>query len=323
MIIDHSPATSAERKAIMARRLALMMVTDLLPFSLVSGEGFRRFAIQEKLISDVTDLPSDRTLANAALNDLYVICENAIRNKIQSAPHVIGLQLDMSTSKNRNIPLITVIVSFLDDNWILQNYSLTTQLFKRPHSATAIADLVQVKLAENNLTDKKLLMTGDHGKNVTSSFTRIQNAVNYFECIGHSIHLVLTVDITKDDSWYIAAPVIKKIRKAHGKLVYQLYKLKEVFEQQQRNDIIQYLEECEASMEAFKADEQSPVFEFSDADIQEVLLEEYQNVSAVQEDFGAFKMSNTTRWYSCLEMMKSYKNNLGKCLKFCLVKFVH
>lgn len=311
MNVSHVPVSSSERKATLSRRIALMMVDDLLPFSFVKGEGFRRFALQEKIVMDVTDLPTDRSLANSALNDLYLICDNGVKTKLKSAPTVISVQLDMSTTRNGNIPLITIIVSFMDENMILRNHSLATQLFERPHTADSITKLVHEILAENHLSEKKIMMTGDHGKNVTKSFTQINNAVHYFGCIGHSIHLVLMVDITKDDSWKIAAPVIKKIRKCHGKLIYQLYKLKEIYEQQQRNDIIKYLQECEESMDFFRADEDSPIFQFSDSDIQEILVEEYQNVSAAQEDFGAFKMANATRWYSSLEMMQSYQNNIG------------
>lgn len=308
---NYSALSPNQYKTNLARRLALMVVTDLLPFSIVKGDGFQRFALQQKIVNDVKDLPSDRTLANSALNDLFVIGLQSVKNKIQSAPSVISLQVDMSTTTNGTIPLITVVASFMDDKLSLQNFSLATQLFHRPHTASAITELIHSKLLEYNLSNRKILATGDHGKNVMCSFTKINNSIHYFKCLGHSIHLVLMVDITKDDKWKIVAPVVKKIRKSHGSLVYQLYKLKEVFEKQQRNDIIKYLQECEESLEQFRADEECPIFEYSDQDIQQTLVEEYRNIAQNQEDYGAFKRSNSTRWYSSLDMLESYEKNIG------------
>jgi len=312
--VHYSPATSAQRKMTLGRRLALMIVTDLLPFSIVNGNGFRLFALQEKIVSNISDLPSDRSLANSALNDLFLVCHQAVKQKVQSSPFIISLQLDMSTSTNGKIPLITIIATFMDDDLEIQSFSLATELFERPHTADAIADIVKHKLMENNLLEKKIFMTGDHGKNVKKSFEKIDNTLAYFDCICHSVHLVLTVDIMKDQEWKVADPVLKKIRKAHGKLCYQLYKLREIYEASQRTDLIHYLQECEETLTSYVADEESPLFAYSDHDIESILNEEYQNYTSSQESFGSFKLANATRWYSVHEMIKTYHKNFGMYL---------
>lgn len=309
--ISHEIETAAERKSTLARRLALMVVTDLLPFSIVNGAGFRAFAFQEQIVADINELPVDRTLANSALNDLFVICQEAVKQKLKTSPSVISLQLDMSTSTNGNIPLITIVVAFIDDNFTLQSFSLSTEFFERPHTGDAIAKMVHNKLAENDLSEKKIFMSGDHGKNVKKSFEKIQNTLTYFDCIGHSIHLDLMIDIKKHNDWKLAEPVMIKIRKAHGKLCYQLYKLKDLYDSSQRTDLINYLKECEESIEAYKADEESPIFEFADSDIEEIMGQEYLNFTSTQQNFSCFKLANATRWYSTFEMIKSYYKNFG------------
>lgn len=309
--VNHVCVSTLERKSTLARRLALMVVTDLLPFSIVSGNGFRQFAIQEKIVSNISEIPSDRTLANSAMNDLYIMCKKGALETLQSSPPVISLQLDMSTSTNGNIPLITMVVSFMNDDFCIESFSISTEFFKRPHTGDAIAEKVIRVLTEYNLLDRKILMSGDHGKNVKKSFEKIPNALTYFDCIAHSVHLVLTVDLIKESEWSVADVVVKKIRKAHGKLCYQLYQLQEMFETSQRSDLIDYLKECEESLASYIADEEAPIFSFSDSDVECILNEEYQNHMSTHENFGSFKLQNATRWYSAYEMIHTYHKNFG------------
>lgn len=71
------------------------------------------------------------------------------------------------------------------------------------------------------------------------------------------------------------------------------------------------MKECEDSLNTYIADEESPVFNYSDNDIDQILIQENQNFAQTQESFGTFKLANATRWYSTLEMLKTYHKNFG------------
>lgn len=310
---DAPVSSTANRKTTLGRRIALMMIRDLQPFSIVNGAGFKDFLLQEKVVNNVAEIPSDRTLANSAINDFFVICEDHTKRVLAESPSALSIELDMSTTTNGNVPLITINVSYINNNGNLQFICLGTELFVRPHSGDCIANIVNSKLSYFGIQDRKYYMTGDNGRNVINSAEKINGVMKFFHCIGHGIHLTLMKDLAKHANWNIVGKVIDKVRKSHGKLCYQLYNLKELKDIHNREQIFAYLKECEESLDAWISDEESPIFEFSDTDINDLLAEEFQNaVSSIDSSFSSFKQPNATRWYSSYQMLKTYHENIGE-----------
>lgn len=74
------------------RRVAEMCCWDLLPFKIVEKPGFKKFV---KFLNSKTELPSDRTKANAALNDVYEVYLNHVKKYFENSPKNITLVIDM------------------------------------------------------------------------------------------------------------------------------------------------------------------------------------------------------------------------------------
>lgn len=304
-----------ERKTQLSRRILMMLAKDLLPFEFVNGVGFRDFAIEEGIVQEISEIPSDRNLANSALSDVFLFCEAAVKKKLLKAPKVISVEVDMSTSICGAIPLVTTVISFMvHEN--LSSHTLGTEKFEKPHTHDRIAELVNNKMEHFNLDDRLLLVTTDQGPNVVASFRKIKNGVVHFKCKGHEIHSVLTKDILKASDYNVVENVLKKVKKAHGSLVYQLYKLKEIHQRLNHKEILECLDNFEATLEAFQADEETPYFY---DEVQMLTQEYYQQLMEQEEPFTAFSKPVVTRWFSTRKLCLTYRKNQGKFLNINLI----
>lgn len=308
-----SPATDTQKKSLFSRRLSVWLCRDLLPFSIVNGEGFKDWMISNGYIKDHSELPNERTLANSALNDIFVIAEKRFKEKVADAPEIILCQLDYWTSQNGCVPYITIAIQYVDDNFILHALTMCTEKYARPHSSARTGEIVTATLQKNGLGDRKIIGSGDHGSNLINLPNHVQNCIAYIDCIAHSIHLIFSADMPKHESWEVVSQVLKKIKAAHGALCYRLHELKEHFLQMQKIEINDYLCEIEEMIEAIKADE---IFG-PHADIlntNEIVAEEYYMISSGMATYSSFSKDNATRWFSASDMLNTYDKNYGLLL---------
>ena len=309
---SYVPAHTADRKTLLARRTTLWLCRDLLPFSLVQGNGFFDWMNSNGYIKNKIELPNERTLANSALNDLCVLTEKNFQTSLQMTPSTITIQIDFWTSQAGCTPYVTLAIQFLDEKWNMKTLSLTTEKFARPHSALRCANVLIDCLTRHGLGEKKLIGSGDHGSNIVNLPQNVPNCVSYIDCIGHSIHLIFSSDLPKDDSWKPFAQVMSKVKRMHGALCYQLYSLKDHFDQVQHKKVTDYLAELELNIEAFIDDETFEPYEQTQRE--QILVEAYQDITMGIEKSSAFKKPNATRWFSSQEMLNSYFKNSGETL---------
>jgi hypothetical protein len=257
-------------------------------------------------IANESELADRRTLANSALNDVYLMVEKHVKEIVLKAPRTILAQLDFWTSNNGNIPYVTVAIQFVDNDFVLQSSTLTTEKFERPHTSQRVAETLSKVMESHNLSDKFLICCGDHGSNLVNLPNHAEKCISYIDCINHSIHLIFSSDMKKEDCWEVVENVLKKIKSTHGALCYQLYNLKEFFYQQQRDDVMSYLDEIEKLSEAIQADEDTEPFEKD-----ENLVRAFAEITSQQDKFTAFLKPNATRWFSESNMATTYEKNFG------------
>ncbi|KNC23964.1 hypothetical protein FF38_09064 [Lucilia cuprina] len=66
-----------------ARRIAETCCWDLQPFKIVEKPGFQKFV---KFLNPKTILPSDRTIAATALNDVYNVYVGHVKKSLENCP---------------------------------------------------------------------------------------------------------------------------------------------------------------------------------------------------------------------------------------------
>lgn len=313
--------SSAEQKTLWARRTTLWLCEDLLPFSLVKGKGFRRWMLSNGYISDVSQIASNVTLSQSALNDCYSIIYDALKEKFKQAPKAIVLVSDLWTSLGKQ-SYITITVRFLDFDFKLINVVLSTEPIHHPHTGENIAKIIRENLDNAGLGDRLVVAVGDNGRNILRIGPHItQNKLmpplligckQYCRCLGHCIHLVLNNDCVSDDRFQPVINVLSKVKRIHGALAYRMNELREEYLTQQLNELVLCMDEINNIYSELIVDEEHP--EPGDDDFIENVKAKYAECVAGFETPTRFEQFNVTRWKSAENMIVSFVKNFGKKL---------
>jgi hypothetical protein len=171
------------------RDLALWLCRDLLPFALVSNEGFNDFC--GKYLPDVT-LPSEATLLGTALNDIYTAGHQVIKGLVCDV-NSLCVMFDSWTDKYKARPYFAVRVSFVKD-WKFYIVTLSCQVVLH-HTGEALSDHVMKVLGQYVAEPKKLFLTTCHdgAANVVKA-SRLLKSEHFQHCLGHALHLLLVTD---------------------------------------------------------------------------------------------------------------------------------
>ncbi|KAG5675621.1 hypothetical protein PVAND_005510 [Polypedilum vanderplanki] len=301
------------KKTLLARKIALWLSRDLRPFNTTSTPGFKQFAMDTGLVKSLDELPSERTIAGSALNDVYQVVEDSLKKKMGEINSIFSLMADIWTDNNGNRPFINISIQYLSQDYRLNIIHLTTETFERPHTGEKIAKFIENVLQAFEL-QQKFYFISDGAKNMENAAKFLKNCLGHFKCIAHSLNLVLSVDLEKSPSFKVHwSPVIKKIKKIHGSIVYRLYELKQVYEKDQSKEIIGYLDEWEDVLaEEILTDENIGL---NDGALSEI----FNDMVNRMPEFNAFKVENTTRWNSKYSMIKSFLSNTN-AINVCLAK---
>ncbi|CAF4149035.1 unnamed protein product, partial [Rotaria sp. Silwood2] len=82
--------SNKDRKERLASDLTLMCCCDLLPFSIVSNEGFQDFLMAYNIVNTVDDIRSRATLNPFHLNQLYNAYMDRLNEELKEAPYFPG-----------------------------------------------------------------------------------------------------------------------------------------------------------------------------------------------------------------------------------------
>lgn len=128
---DEYSHSSMMSKSILGRSVAMWLCEDLLPFNVVSGEGFKKFMLRHKIVQSENEIPSNVCISTSCLNDVYTLVRQRFCAVMNKAPRVINFTTDLWTAKHGSIPYITLCVRFLDENLVIYFYFFFVERSKK------------------------------------------------------------------------------------------------------------------------------------------------------------------------------------------------
>ena len=180
----------------MNRDMCLMLCTDLLPFSVISGIGFKNFFA--KNFPDVR-LPCESTLKNTALYDLYSVLKDDVKKLLADVvadQGTVSLMFDGWTDRYHGRPYLGLRVAFIHpETWQSHVKTLSVKVLES-HTGQSLANHIQMELDEFGIGDRRkcsLYSTHDGAANMMKC-SRLLQVTDVVHCLAHSIHLLLTVD---------------------------------------------------------------------------------------------------------------------------------
>lgn len=299
--------SNIKKKTQLSRQIALWLSRDLRPFSIISTAGFREFAITTGIVEKVEELPSDRTISGSALNDIYLLVEDAFKKELRNLKGLFSIMADLWTDSSCNTPYINLSTQYMDDNLNLRVLHVTTEELTRPHTGEKIGSFINNKLMEVGLNGPYYYIT-DGGKNMIASTKYMPNCIRRFSCIAHSINLAISSDLSNLATWKeLVIPTLNLLKRCHGALAYKMQELKTIFKEQQAKEIFEYLNECELTLiDQVLADED--IIDETNEVLKECFTQQYDLLN----NFSIFKTSVVTRWNTNLVMINSYLRNACK-----------
>lgn len=168
-------AVPATVKMQMANDVVHMCATDIRPFSVVDGNGFK--AVAQKLISigahygnvSVGDvLPCSTTVARH-LGSQVASKKSELCIKLAEAVNV-GITTDGWTHATTNVQYITTTVHYVDKDWNMHANILATRLADDKHTAGYIRNFVGDILLEFGVQQEGNIFVTDNAANMKAAF---------------------------------------------------------------------------------------------------------------------------------------------------------
>jgi len=193
-------------KSQMANDLVHMCATDIRPFSIVDGGGFKKVA--QKLISigaqygnvSVGDVLPCSSTVSRHLESMVACRKSELRDKLAEAVNV-AVTTDGWTHALTNVQYITTTVHYIDKDWSMHAHILATRPAVDKHTADYIRNFVVDILLEFGLQKEGNIFVTDNAANMKAAFREM----TWIGCAGHNLNLVLSHALqpsTGDDPEY-------------------------------------------------------------------------------------------------------------------------
>ena len=302
-------AKSADKKWTLGRQLALMCCTDLLPFSIVEKNGFKKFLLQNKVIATADELPIADTLSRGCLQTVYDETLTRVKQIIQKAPKTVGMTTDMWTDNYARRSYITFTLHFCTSDFVLHDLVLRTVVFPEAHTAENIKQAISKTIEMFDLNDKIVIFITDQGSNVVKACKLAK--MERYGCVAHGLHNLITVDGMGKCT--TVKNVVDKVKD-----IIKVFTFKTSLYEKEAGDMNQ--ENMTAELELLAEhmnDEEDIRFEALDDDQPDYSSNDSGSAVSSKPVCTALKTDCPTRWNSILKMLNSLITNhvlLERCL---------
>lgn len=314
--------SSSQQKSIWARRTALWICEDMLPFSIVSGNGFKKWMVRNNYVANESQIASNNTISQSALNDIYSIVLDAFKEKIADAPSTITLVTDLWTSIGKQA-FLTASLRYIDRNFKLINIVLSTEPIEHPHTGERIAEAIQENIDRVGVSDRFLVAVGDNGRNLVRIGPHFNQerfippllpyCKQYIRCLGHRIHLVLNSDAAKEANFQNVIKLIGMMKRIHGAVAYKMNEMRDEYSRLQMNEFLNTMNEIDQITSELFTDEET--MEYGDDDFLDSIKAIYEECVGGFEMHTRFEQLNITRWKSAENLTSSFVKNFGNYFK--------
>ncbi|XP_065359861.1 uncharacterized protein LOC135953781, partial [Calliphora vicina] len=174
---------------------------------------FQKFV---KFLNPKTTLPSDRTVAGTALNDVCNVYFNHVKTHLQKCPKNVTLLTDMWSDNYKRLSYINIKIHYCIE-FEIKIVTLKTEIFPRPHTALAVSEKMYDALVKFNLQQKDICAVTDGGSNIVAAL-KLKN-INRFGCTAHILHRFLSHDLLHHERFSHINKIISKLKQIYRSLI--------------------------------------------------------------------------------------------------------
>nr|XP_054604938.1 E3 SUMO-protein ligase ZBED1-like [Nothobranchius furzeri] len=209
-----TPCTPQE-VAVLTESVLSMILKDMRPLAVVEGEGFKEMLTT---FQPGYTLPSRRHFTSM-MERKYQTSVEKLRSELKKASSKISFTTDAWTSLVTE-SYLGVTCHFINDNWDLHSFNLTTLPVEERHTAENLASWVE-KVAEkfHISLHNVLAIVHDTASNMVAALHILEEkfGVVSYRCAGHTLQLVVNHALTDpkiDKALSAARGLVKHIKKS-------------------------------------------------------------------------------------------------------------
>lgn len=286
-----------------------MCCTDLMPFSIVEKDGFKKFLLQNNVIKSAADMPSADILTRGCLQTVYDETLRHVKQIIQKAPKTVGMTTDMWTDNYVRRSYITFTLHFCTSDFTLHDLVLRTVVFPEAHNAENIKKAINETFEMFDLKEKIVIFTTDQGSNIVKACKLAK--IERFGCVAHGLHNLITVDgIGKCE---VVKNIVDKVKD-----IIKVFTFKTSMYEKEAADMNQENMTAELELLAEQVNNEEEIcFDPLDDEQSDDISDTRTTASSNKPVFTALKRDCPTRWNSLLTMLNSLLKNqvlVERCL---------
>ena len=280
LFISRNGKLPTSEKQRLVRELALWCATDIRPFEIVSGSGFRsvvqtlldiqaryqhKIPVDDLICHPTTIARNIKGIADEKRSILTTRMKKLSQTKIWR-----GFTTDLWTDDINKVAYISITVHYIDEDWKMQARTLCVKPFGNiRHTAINVLNSFTETLESFGCNDfDNCIVTTDNGSNMSGS-SGLETKFERLPCADHKISTVLTTVLNKTTTT------------CDGETSAPFYRYEDEI-----HDILELLENAK-------------------------LLVRYFKQSELQAELDStLKQENVTRWNSALTMLESVQKNI-------------
>ncbi|XP_034174846.1 E3 SUMO-protein ligase ZBED1-like [Osmia lignaria lignaria] len=186
---------SSDRQEQISEALAHMIFLNMMPISFCSSEGFKQFMT---ILEPGYHCPSPESIMHR-LQLLY----NEKRMKIEeelSMASDIAITSDGWSSKSQD-SYISMAAQFIDDKWIIKNYTLCTQPMEDHYTDENLTSMFNIIKEEWHLSGKVNSLVHDNAYNVSKATNSLIGVRYNISCAAHTLQLCVEDALNSVDNY--------------------------------------------------------------------------------------------------------------------------
>ena len=171
------------QEEMITEKITKFIVKDFQPYNVVSGEGFLDLM---KCIVPGYKVPHRTTFMRTQVPAMYEGVKKVVELSLKNAEHVT-LTVDMWQDDYIHNSYLSVTAHFIDSNWSMKSYVLTTKVLNTKHTSENI--VVELRKIVNSwgLGGKCPFFVTDEGSNMIKAAKILK--WNHFKCFAHRLNL--------------------------------------------------------------------------------------------------------------------------------------
>ena len=172
--------------------VAYFICKDGLPIYTVEKPGFRSMI---KKLDSRYEIPSRAHFSRSIIPDLYTSTKQKVTQEIAGLKF-FAATTDMWSSIGM-IPYMSFTLHFINEEWQLKSFVLSTSYLPKNHTAEVLAEALEEVMSEWTLNSDCLVsLTTDSGSNIVAAARKLH--WTRLSCFGHNLNLAITKALSKD-----------------------------------------------------------------------------------------------------------------------------